>query len=135
MELAALGFAFLFILATFWGYGAHVAHHRAVAHRVEDRDFYRAEITRLNGELDNERDRHNVTRERLFMAWKEGAKIPPAPEEPEEELALPDELEPIWNDWEGAGKQKMKAILREQIAKGRSVPSLLEEYGFTPPKE
>jgi hypothetical protein len=86
--------------------------------------------------LDKERDAHSVTRERLYAAWKDGHAIPAPPEPPPEpEMALPDELSPIWEVWESTGQEKMKTVLRQRVAEGRSVNSLLDEYGFLPPQE
>lgn len=95
------------------------------------------ELRAAKKELDKERVQHSISRERLFAAWKDGYSIPAPPTpvvEPEEDAALPDVLAPIWEQWEGPGQAPMKRVLRDAIASGRTVDSILAEYGYAPPQ-
>lgn len=90
-------------------------------------------FARQDEALDNERAQHNITRDRLYAAFKDGYVIPAAPEQPApEDISLPDALAPIWEDWEGRGQEIQKNVLRRAIASGRTVDSLLVEHGHTP---
>lgn len=88
-------------------------------------------------ELDNEKKAHNVTRDRLLASHKEGFLIPPAPppEQAVEEFWVPESLAPIWEQWESDSSQKKtKEIVRGQYQSGRSVKSILDEWGFGQPQ-
>jgi hypothetical protein len=95
------------------------------------------ELQRTRRALDKERYDHSITRERLLASHKDGWVIPPppSPAEPEEDLSLPDELAPIWEQWEGPGREPQKRIMRDAIKAGRTVDSLLKEYAVSPSPE